>query len=440
MKDSAGTLANRLLGLVFAGLAGPLVAQAPEPKADAPAARAKQLVAVAAQMVEADTRAALGEAAKLTKSDPAEAVRRLKAAVAALESDAALPESRRAVLTRVVRDRLRVAELAPAPSDQPIDAAASRTAADAARIAEEQKAVRTGLEEVARLRKQGKGADADRAFAKLTQAYPDNLALQLLATASAASEAVKSDTKQRKDNESAIVANLREVDQSAVMGTQDMEFPADWHARTGKRRDLTAPSPEEVRVMRALATAVDARYKDSRFQDVIDHLATSMNRTIIVDAAALTEAGIGYDTPVNFAAREPLAARTALRAILANYNLAYVVRDGIIHVTLPGKARDLMTTRVYYLGDLITGLGPYGGAPTVGAALDQVQLAQNIAAIVEMITSAIDPLSWDKRGGQGNIGVNLPTLSLTVRQSQEVHGQLRAGLYGRPMPPLRQVP
>jgi len=426
--------------LALLGLSAPLAAQVPGPNADSPASAAKQLVAVAAQKLEADTRTALGEAAKLVKSDPAEAVRRLKAAVVALETDETLSDSRRAVLTRVVRDRLRVAELAPVPTDETKDAAAPRTATEAARLAEEQKAVRTGLEEVARLRQNGKSADADRAFARLTQAYPDNLALKLLSTTSSAADAVRSDAKQRKDNESAIVANLREVDQSAVMGTQDMEFPADWHARTGKRRDLTAPSPEEVRVMRALATAVDARYKDSRFQDVIDHLATSMNRTIIVDAAALTEVGINYDTPVNFSAREPLAARTALRAILANYQLAYVVRDGIIHVTLPGKARDLMTTKVYYLGDLITGLGPYGGAPTVGAALDQVQLAQNVAAIVEMVTSAIDPLSWDKRGGQGNIGVNLPTLSLTVRQSQEVHAQLRAGLYGRAMPPLPKAP
>lgn len=421
--------------LLAGGLAAPLAAQAPETKPDPPATQAKRLIAVAAQKIENDTRAALGDAAKLVKSDPAQAIARLKATVAALENDQSLADSRRATLTRVVKDRLRVAELAPpATDDAKIGETTRLSKADVERLAEERNAVRSGLENVAKLRKDGKSADADRAFKKLVQAYPENLALQLIGAASTTANAVKADDKLRKENESSIVANLRDVDQSAVLGTQDMDFPADWHARTGKRRDLTAPSPEEIKVMRSLETAVDARYKASRFQDVIDHIATGINRTIIVDASALAEAGVNYDTPINFSARDPIAARTALRAILANLNLAYVVRDGIIHVTLPGKARDLMTTRVYYLGDLITGLGPYGGAPTVGPALDQVQLAQNVAAIVEMITSSVDPQSWDKKGGQGNIGVNLPTLSLTVRQSQEVHALLRAGLYGRPVP------
>ena len=64
-------------------------------------------------------------------------------------------------------------------------------------------------------------------------------------------------------------------------------------------------------------------------------------------------------------------------------------------------------------------LGPMGGAPTIGFNMDQIQLVQNVTAIVEMIRGAVDPISWDGRGGQGSLGVNLQTMSLIVRQLSE---------------------
>ena len=60
--------------------------------------------------------------------------------------------------------------------------------------------------------------------------------------------------------------------------------------------------------------------------------------------------------------------------------------------------------------------------------LDQAQLAQNVGGIVEMIKNSVDPMSWQGQGGQGSIGFNIPTMSLIIRQSAEVHAVLRGGL------------
>ena len=62
-------------------------------------------------------------------------------------------------------------------------------------------------------------------------------------------------------------------------------------------------------------------------------------------------------------------------------------------------------------------------------AVDQAQLAQNVQAIIEMVTQSTDPSSWQGRGGLGNIGYNIPTQSLIIRQSAEVHSLIRGSLY-----------
>jgi hypothetical protein len=78
---------------------------------------------------------------------------------------------------------------------------------------------------------------------------------------------------------------------------------------------------------------------------------------------------------------------------------------------------------------LVAGLGAFGGATQVGVVVDQAQLAQNVNAIIEMITGSTDPTSWQGRGGVGNIGYNIPTQTLIIRQSAEVHSMIRASLY-----------
>ena len=92
-----------------------------------------------------------------------------------------------------------------------------------------------------------------------------------------------------------------------------------------------------------------------------------MKRTIIIDKNALDEGQITYDTPVTCSFQTPVATRTALRAMLNNVNLTYVIRDGVIHVTNTARAKDLMVTRVYYIGDLVTGMGMVTSPPQLGS-------------------------------------------------------------------------
>ena len=58
-----------------------------------------------------------------------------------------------------------------------------------------------------------------------------------------------------------------------------------------------------------------------------------------------------------------------------------------------------MTTRVYYLGDLAQGVGPFGGLQW-GPFLNAQQTQANVAALIEAIRK-IDPLSWNGRDTGG---------------------------------------
>src|SRR5207248_6539714 len=112
--------------------------------------------------------------------------------------------------------------------------------------------------------------------------------------------------------------------------------------------------------------------------------------------------------------------------------LTFVVKDEAIQVFTVEKARELLTTRVYYLGDIVQGVGPFGGSLQWGPFLDYQQTMANVKVIIEAIQNGIDPLSWkDKGGGPGTNTFHFPTMSIIVRASTEVHASLSTRFGGR---------
>lgn len=423
----AGTLLTLAAG--FLGVAA-APAQTPDPLD-----RTQRLHEVAARQVEAETRLALKEASRLERSDPAGAATKLKELLPKLEADLVLSAERRATLTRIVKDRLRVAE---AGADSAAEQAAQRAETEARQQAEkaacEQRAqeaakVKVALEAITALRKEGKTADAKKQADELLRAYPDNATVQVLNNVGVTAGQIADEQTLRKDKEQRTVASLRDIDRSAMPPSGDVEFPKDWKEKTAKRKAANALTTAEIKLLRTLDAPIDVKFKGSKLQDVVDYLSTLTGQTILLDKNALEEAQITYETPINFAPRNPVATRTALRATLSSVGLTYVVQGDMIQVTTPSRAKDMMITKNYYLGDLVLGLGLVGGAAQYGVGLDQAQLAQNVGGIVEMIKSTIDPQSWDGKGGAGTIGFNIPTMSLIVRQSAEVHALIRGGLY-----------
>ncbi len=425
---------SRTLAAVAAGaLAGPAVlAQAP-PAGNDLLDQTRRLQQVATQQAEANIRLTLSETARLEKTDRPKAVEQYKQLLQRLENDQALAEDRRATLVRVVKDRIRVTEAAAAQAAEDDAArkaheqATDQAAAD--RQPEERGQVKQAIDAIAALRKEGKVAEARRQAAELLKDHPNNVAVQVLNGINSAADMQAEATTNRKDMEQGFVTAARDLERSLVIPKGDVEFPPDWKEKTERRRKALGVSDEELRVLQALAKPISVEFKASRLQDAIDYISALSGRPIFLDKSVLDENQLNYDTPVTFSVKAPVATRTVLRGILNQVGLAYVVRDNLIQITTQARAKDMMVTKAYYIGDLVAVNGLFGGAPKWGAALDQAQLAQNVGGIVEMITSSLDPMSWQGKGGLGTIGFNIPTMSLIVRQSAEVHAMIRSGLY-----------
>jgi hypothetical protein len=397
--------------------------------------QARRMNQVAVLQVEADTKLALREAERLATAEPAKAVEKLQQLLASLESDQKLAPERRDTLVRVVKDRIRVAQAATDKAAVEAEGAKARAVAEVARKADDDKLaadsaqLKAGINAIAQLRKEGKIAEASQKANELLQHHPQKVAVQVLNGVNTLTNELAAAVEVRKEKEAGVLHAMRDIDRAAILPKGDIEFPKDWKEKTERRLKGQRLSEEEIKILQALNSTMKPEFRSSRLQDVVDYLSTVSGRAILIDKSALDEAGFSYDTQVSFVPRHEVSMRNVLRSVLGQVGLTYVVRDNVIQVTSPPRARDMMVTKSYVIGDLVAVTGLFGGAPQWGMALDQAQLGQNVAGVVEMIQSTIDPQSWRGRGGEGLIGFNVPTMSLIIRQSAEVHAMIRGGLY-----------
>ena len=420
-------LLRRVAALVSLAAGATALAQSPDDLID----QTRRLQAVADQQLEADVRAGMAEAAKL--SDKAEAVKRYKGLLQRVEEDKNLPADRRSALKRVLQDRIRLAETTAATDEAPAKTrtqfAEGAPAKPAKPVAADAGKIKEAIAAISTLNQQGKQADAQRQAGELLKKYPDDVAVQILNGVSATAASLAEVQTTRLEAERRQVVASHDMDRSAMAPVRDYELPGNWKELSERRLKAYGLSTEDKAILDALAAPIKVEFKSSKLQDVIEYMSNQMKRTIILDKSALDEAQLNYDTPVSCSFKTPVATRTALRALLNSVNLTYVVREGVIHVTSSARAKDMMVTRSYYIGDLVTGFGTFSSPPQLGMPHDQAQLAANVQVIIEMITQSVDPTSWMGKGGLGVIGYNIPAQSLIIRQSAEVHNLIRGSLY-----------
>jgi len=170
-------------------------------------------------------------------------------------------------------------------------------------------------------------------------------------------------------------------------------------------------------------------YDGDKFRAVLDHLRDKTGLTIIVDEGSLEDAKVDYDDPVTFKGAK-VNVRTALKKILGDKSLTYVIKEGCIQVMTPKKASEMMVIRSYPVGDLVQPdpqllmmYGPF---------FKNQMMLQNAQQLINLIQSTIEPTYWQANGGPATITFFLPTQSIVVRASAEMHYQLGSpGIFGR---------
>ena len=413
-------------GVVLAGLGLAAVAQTPKGEKSLldEALRERELVT---QKVEADLKATLEKA---RAAGSAEAVGLLKKALADIEANTVISEARKTALTRMLQDRIRITELAAktegskptvAPSIERNEKANARRA-ELQNQEDERVKVKAGVEAINKLLGQKRTDEAERQANALAADYPNNSAARVMGQKAFINSRIRQAKDLLADQEARLKIAMDDVTRSSVPSKGDVEFDREIWKR-GEKRNKDNLSAKEKAILKALTQMVQPDWKGSQLQNVITELSTLTGQTILIDKKALEDAVIGTDAAVNFVAPREVSVRTALRRVLGDVGLAYVIRDESIYVTTTQKARDMMTTRVYPLGDLVT-----GNALTTPPPLLEKQEAQVVETIIGMIKKSIDPMSWDTDGGRASIHYNAITKALIVRQSAEVHMRLGGSL------------
>lgn len=423
---------RRAAAIVALGLFGALASGQSDPIS---AAKAQQNIAdQRAKVAAAQT---LLTAENTARTNPARAILELKKAQADAGVAVGISNDTREGLIAAYQLKINALQGQPAAKADPkLDpkgtAVREGLAVSRQKAREEAQAVAEGIERIQYYRDRGDPQQADAIAGRLAAAYPNNPAVLFLGKRDGFAFAL-ADARAMSDlmNKRWTVV-MNDVPRSAIPPIGDIEFPADWKEKTERRKKLNELklTPKEKSIIEALDTVVSIAVIGRPLQEVLQDLSTQMNESILVDPKSLADLGIDLNKPVTLQAKG-LSARTVLRQVLGGAGLTFVMKDEAIQVVTAERARDMLVTKVYYLGDIVQGVGPFGGAPRWGPFLDTEQTLANVKLITDAIQASIDPLSWrDKGGGPGSITFHYPSMSLIVRASTEIHATLGSKLPG----------
>jgi hypothetical protein len=160
----------------------------------------------------------------------------------------------------------------------------------------------------------------------------------------------------------------------------------------------------------ALAGPTEMVFVETPLQDVVDYLKERHRIEIKIDNKALSDVGIGTDSPVTIDVKG-VSLRSALKLMLRELSLTWTIQDEVLMITTPEEADNYLTTQLYDVADLVV------------CRDDHDQLWDDYDTLIDIITSTVKSTTWDDVGGAGSInGATIGTAKvLVVSQTREVH-------------------
>ncbi|HMC11775.1 MAG TPA: hypothetical protein VKH44_10810, partial [Pirellulaceae bacterium] len=138
--------------------------------------------------------------------------------------------------------------------------------------------------------------------------------------------------------------------------------PEQWADLTRRREkykavDLGKQGGAEQRIFSELSKTTEVDAVEMALKDVVEYLAGRHQIPMVLSLKKLEEASVSPDTPVTKTLRG-VTLRSALRLILKDLELTYVVRDEVLQITTPEDAESQLITKVYPVGDLVVPVTP----------------------------------------------------------------------------------
>ncbi|MGE3807054.1 MAG: type II secretion system protein GspD, partial [Gemmataceae bacterium] len=293
--------------------------------------------------------------------------------------------------------------------------------------------------------------------------------------------------KLKKNKEDMFVKILNEAEDPGAFASDEfpVRFDKDhWDKRVMKRPGYDGielgkrKSPKEMEIERSLNQPISFDFKNVTLFDALDELHQLTGINVVPDTTAMSDAGIRGDTPLTLRL-EAVSLKSALNILLGRSHLTYVIKDEVLQITTPDKARGKLLQKTYPVADLVipvenftlspnanlqnvldkvsgqpgmqnTGaITPYtgprslqGGQP-VGSpgesALQSSPLASALSpgavprkpgqtleeALIKLITNTIEPRSWSDMGGPGTIDYFPLGMALVINQTPDIQEQVQ---------------
>lgn len=420
--------------VLSAALAAPAFAQLPPDLGE----KAKLTQALAEQKAANDVDTAIASAEINAKVSTSKAVDILKAAQINLAVAGNLGSTKRTELDKKLETRIAALSPMPAGPRANLDPKMAEVKLGLRQKFEndvtEAKDVAEGLKKYADQKDSGRPEEARRTLALLGAKYPRNPFVEAAGMQSYTSEQVRADANFQKRFADAVLKNHASVATSALPAVNDITFmdAAEWRKMSELRRkaDKIPLTEKEEQILKSLETAVSLNLQDRPFEEALQDLSNKMNQELFIDKQSLKDAGLDLSRPITF--KGNVSARTALRAILQSNLLTFVVKGEMIQVVTLERAERELTTRSYYLGDLVTGTGQFGNSILYGPAASYQQSLVNADNLVNAIKDSIDPRAWKDKGGACSVTFHMPSLSVVVKASTEVHALMGSSLNATP--------
>ncbi|HVC95853.1 MAG TPA: VWA domain-containing protein [Pirellulales bacterium] len=157
--------------------------------------------------------------------------------------------------------------------------------------------------------------------------------------------------------------------------------PEVWQTLTARRLkykavDLAKNSPAEQKIAAALTDKTEFDFTDQPLTDVIEYLKAKHDIEIQLDGKALEDASVGTDTTVTRTIKG-ITLRSALRLLLSDLDLTYVIKDEVLLITTTAEAENILSTKVYPVADLVIPIQfpAIGGGRGAFAVKDDLKLS-----------------------------------------------------------------
>jgi len=322
------------------------------------------------QVIQTEVIDAINQARHQMGSDPEGAAQNLKLELEHVRQTAELDPAVRDQLIDQLQAAVREAERRQAQLEQDRQrryerlAAAKERQIQAENLLRKQEKLRQLMERFNSLMDEGRYRLAEEAAAAEAQALDPDNPVPVLATLHSRTVGYWEDAMAlRVARQKAVVDTLYQVEKSHVPFPDEPPIvypPAEvWQEITARRvpryrsMDVAKRDPAEKRIEEALRSPTEVEFPGVPLSEVINYLEDLHAIEIELDEKALQDAMVDADRELVTKSLKGISLRSALRLILRDLNLTYMIKDEVLLITTPEKTEQYLTTKVYPVADLV---------------------------------------------------------------------------------------